>query len=98
MRRDDREEILAQLREIADGRFDKEFGNDKVVHWKGKIGLLAGATPIIDEYFSVKQVLLGDRFIIYRPSHDNRIEMARKAIKNSSKERIMREWLGVKKR
>jgi len=92
IRRDDRAEILAQLREIADGKFDKEFGNGKVVHWEGKLGFLAGATPAIEEYLSVKQVL-GERFIIYRPSHGNRMEIARRAIKNLSKEKMMREEL-----
>lgn len=73
MYREKRAEILAQLREIYDGSFKKEFGNGKVVDWTGKVGLLAGCTPIIDHEQALDKVL-GERFVIYRvkspPSRD----------------------------
>jgi len=98
MRRDDRGEILAQLREIADGKYDKSFGSGKEVHWEGKLGFLAGATPIIDDYLSVKQVL-GERFIIYRVSHEDKVGLAMRALNNLSKEKEMRKELsGIAKR
>src|SRR5438046_1578624 len=65
LHRDKRGEILAQLREIYDGHYRKEFGNGKVVDWTGKIGLIAGVTPIIDTYHAVNQVL-GERFVCFR--------------------------------
>src|SRR4029450_429760 len=40
MHRDKRSEILAQLREIYDGAYRKEFGNGVVVDWAGKVGLI----------------------------------------------------------
>lgn len=92
MRHDDRGEILAQLREIADGKYDKRFGTGKAVHWEGKLGFLAAATPIIDEYLSVKQVL-GERFIVYRIPHEDKVGLAMRAINNLAKEEEMRKEL-----
>src|SRR5262249_7946493 len=65
MYREKKAEILAQLREIYDGGFVKEFGNGKRFHWAGKVGLLAGVTPIIDREYALNQIL-GERFILYR--------------------------------
>jgi hypothetical protein len=65
--REKKAEILAQMREIYDGAYVKEFGNGKVFTWTGKIGLLAGVTGIIDREYAVNQVL-GERVIriLYR--------------------------------
>jgi hypothetical protein len=65
MYREKKAEILAQLREIYDGGFTKEFGNGKSFKWSGKVGLLAGVTPIIDREYALNQIL-GERFILYR--------------------------------
>jgi hypothetical protein len=53
MYREKKAEILAQLREIYDGGFIKEFGNGKTFRWSGKVGLLAGVTPIIDREYAL---------------------------------------------
>jgi hypothetical protein len=49
MHRDARQAIIGQLREVADGRCDKSFGTGARVTWQGKLGLVAGVTPVIDE-------------------------------------------------
>ena len=65
MYQEERQAILAQLREIYDGRFDKAWGTGKELHWQGRLGFLAGVTPIIDSYHSVLSVL-GERFVLFR--------------------------------
>jgi hypothetical protein len=65
MYREKRPEILAQLREIYDGSFAKEWGNGKSLAWTGKVGLLAGVTGAIDREYSLGTIL-GERFLMYR--------------------------------
>lgn len=45
MHREARQEILAQLREIYDGAYAKEFGTGEAISWEGRLGFLAGVTP-----------------------------------------------------
>lgn len=92
MHRDKRGEILAQLREIYDGHYRKEFGNGKVVDWTGKIGLIAGVTQVIDTYSSVSQVL-GERFICYRIKSEAGAAVALRAVNNQGQEQEMRQAL-----
>jgi len=92
MHRDKRGEILAQLREIYDGHYKKEFGNGKVVDWTGKVGLIAGVTQVIDTYSSVSQVL-GERFICYRIKSETGAAVAKRAVKNQGQEHEMRQAL-----
>jgi len=63
--REERQAILAQLRELFDGRFDKVWGTGKELHWQGHLGFIAGVTPVIDSYHSVLSVL-GERFLMLR--------------------------------
>ena len=44
--REERQKILAQLREIYDGRFDKVWGTGRELHWRGRLGFLAGVAEI----------------------------------------------------
>jgi FaeA-like protein len=92
MHREKRGEILAQLREIYDGHYRKEFGNGKVVDWTGKIGLIAGVTQVIDAYSSVSQVL-GERFLSYRVKSESGAAVAQRAVENQGKEQEMRQAL-----
>lgn len=92
MHRDKRGEILAQLREIYDGHYRKEFGNGKVVDWTGKLGLIAGVTGIIDTQYVVSQVL-GERFLLYRIPAAAELEVARSAMNQQGLEAVMRAEL-----
>jgi DNA-binding transcriptional ArsR family regulator len=64
LHRDERPQILAQLRKIYDGELKKDTAT-KGVQWKGKITIIAAATPAIDKYWAVERDL-GERFIEYR--------------------------------
>jgi hypothetical protein len=82
MHREERQVVLAQLREIYDGRYDKTWGTGKELHWTGRISLIAGVTPVIDKHYSVMSVL-GQRFILFRLRQPDRKQAARRAIQNS---------------
>lgn len=59
-----RREILSQFREIYDGEFNKDFGTGKSVHWKGRVGVIAGLTPPALEMMS-QYASMGERFVSY---------------------------------
>lgn len=65
--RDTRAQALSALREIYDGHWSRPVGTEggKVLHWSGKVGLVAGVTPAIDAHHAVLSEL-GDRFVFYR--------------------------------
>ena len=92
MHREERQAILSQLREIYDGRYDKAWGTGKEVHWRGRLGFIAGVTPIIDVHYAVHQVL-GERFLLFRASQPDRREMALIAMRGRGHEPEMREEL-----
>jgi hypothetical protein len=79
MYREKRAEILAQLREIYDGQFSKEWGNGKSFSWSGKVGLLAGVTGVIDREYALGAIL-GERFLLYRVKGAPARVLARRAI------------------
>lgn len=60
MRPDAKAELLAALREIYDGAWTRHLGTDggRTLAWRGKIGLLFGATSVIDIHYGV----IGARF------------------------------------
>jgi hypothetical protein len=92
MHRESRQEILAQLREIYDGSYSKEFGTGERISWDGRIGFIAGVTPVIDNHHVVN-ALLGERFIYHRLLTPDRRKMAVRALKARGQEREMREEL-----
>ena len=63
MHREARAQIIGQLREVADGKTEKSFGNGLRVEWEGKLGLIAGVTPVIDEQHAFLPVM-GERFVL----------------------------------
>jgi hypothetical protein len=67
MRPDTKPEVLAALREIYDGEWTRHLGSDggRTLHWKGKVGLLFGATGVIDSHHSVIGAM-GERFLMSR--------------------------------
>lgn len=87
---DKKHAILSQLREIYDGSYRKEFGTGESKFWKGKLGFIAGVTPVIDNHGGVYAVL-GERFIQYRPIQPDVIQLSRRAMENSGGENQMRE-------
>jgi hypothetical protein len=77
LHRDARGEIIGALREIYDGEYSKDFGNGQSVSWTGRLGFLAGVTPVIDRHHQVLAVL-GQRFLMLRlPPEDRDVITAR---------------------
>ena len=94
MRHEDKAVVLQQLREIYDGEYKKEYGNGKVVHWKGRMGLLGASTSAIENYHSVIGEL-GNRYILYRCGSEDREEIALRALAGEGVEATMREEIAV---
>jgi hypothetical protein len=94
MNRDPRAMLLAALREIFDGAWTRHVGIDGGVTlaWQGKIGLLAGCTAAIDSYHQVVATM-GERFLLYRLPEIDAREQARRALRNTGREREMRAAL-----
>ncbi len=94
MRSEKQSEILAQLREIYDGRFDKEWGNKAKINWQGKIGFIAGVTPAIDRTYATYQTL-GERFIQVRMKPVDEMQCAKRAMETSGKETSHRQEIAA---
>jgi hypothetical protein len=90
MHREARGQIIGQLREVADGKTEKSFGNGLRLEWQGKIGFLAGVTPIIDEQHAFLAVM-GERFILYRMPEVARSDIARRSLARRGHEPELRQ-------
>lgn len=88
--REQRSEIIAQLREIYDGSFSYKCGNlDEVIRYDSRFGLVAGVTPVVDKYWKVMQQL-GERFLKVRWVEDS-MKTAERSRENEGKEIQMRD-------
>ena len=69
MDRTARGQVLAALREVYDGRWDREVGAEggQTLTWQGKCGFLAGCTTSIDKAHSVMNDM-GPRSLFRSPS------------------------------
>jgi len=65
MRREDRAVVIAQLREVADGRWSKDTGERGSQVWAGKVTVVAACTPALEMAWSVHRSM-GDRFLTIR--------------------------------
>ena len=76
-----RAQTLAALRECFDGSWDRPMGTDggKVLAWRGKLGLVAGVTTVVDSHHAVMDSL-GSRFAFYRVEVDERDSQTRRAL------------------
>jgi bifunctional DNA primase/polymerase-like protein/primase-like protein/IclR-like helix-turn-helix domain-containing protein len=95
MHRDARAAVLAALRELFDGSWTRLVGVDggRRLHWEGRLGLLAGATSVLDQHHGM-MAQLGERFLIYRVDVADPAEQARSSLAHHGRERIMRQELG----
>lgn len=64
---DGMKQILGAFREIYDGRWTRNVGSDgaRILQWQGRIGMLGGVTPVIDNHHSII-ASMGERWIFYR--------------------------------
>ena len=68
------------------------WGTGKELRWQGRLGFLAGVTPVIDSYHSVLSVL-GERFVLFRMIQPDREHSARKSLDNAKVEPHTRAFL-----
>jgi hypothetical protein len=96
MNRDSRAQTIAALREVYDGSWTRQLGVDggRTLHWQGKVGLVGGCTPVIDDHHSV-MAAMGERLLLLRIGEIDVKDQARKALKQSGQERQMREQLSA---
>ncbi|MEU5345704.1 hypothetical protein AB0H18_33555 [Streptomyces sp. NPDC020766] len=97
MNRDARASVLAALREVYDGRWDREIGQDggKTLTWKGRVVVVGAVTTAWDAAHTVISTM-GDRFVLVRidsTGRQNRRAAGLQALKNVSHEGAMRQEL-----
>jgi hypothetical protein len=96
MRPDAKAEVLAALREIFDGSWTRYVGTDggRTLSWTGKVGLLAGATPIIDRHHGVLATM-GERFTLCRLAEADAEQAVRALSHTGEREGVMRAELAT---
>lgn len=60
----ERDEITSILRDAYDGKFERDYGNGKLIKWNTHFGIIAGVTPAIERLFS-ESASFGERFVSY---------------------------------
>lgn len=86
--KDDRSVIMAQLREIYDGKYSKKFGTGEEVTWTGKLTIIAGATYAIHT-LKASYTAMGERFVFYNLIQPDRESAAEKTMENQEEGKMM---------
>jgi hypothetical protein len=95
--RNTRAGVLAALREIYDGRWERNVGTDggMSLTWTGRIAVVGAVTTAWDAAHTVISVM-GDRFVSIRSNSTvGRSKAGRQAIKNTGSETTMRAELAT---
>jgi hypothetical protein len=95
MHRDTRAEIIAALREVADGRWDRDLGEGggRTLTWEGRVVVIGAVTTAWDQAHAVIAAM-GDRFPLIRlDSTGGRKAAGRKAASNTGLEAELRQKL-----
>lgn len=97
MNRDARAAILAALREIHDGKWERNLGTDggKTLGWNGRIIVVGAVTTAWDSHHAVIAAM-GDRFALLRLDSgdaDARLIAGRQSLDNLGSEVVMRDEL-----
>jgi hypothetical protein len=95
MHRDTRAALLAALREIHDGRWERNIGTDggRTLTWQGRLTIVGAVTTAWDRAHDVV-ASMGDRFVVLRmDSTQGRQSAGRRAIGNTGSEIEMRAHL-----
>ena len=74
-RPEEQSEISSQLREIYDGSFVKHTGKGIIIPWKGKITVIAAATPALERAWASRRDL-GERFLQVRISRIDGVQQS----------------------
>ncbi|MEV5689918.1 hypothetical protein [Micromonospora globbae] len=97
MNRDMRASVLAALREVYDGRWERNVGTGggRTLTWEGRIVLIGAVTTAYDAAHSVISAM-GDRFALVRvDSSRGRLAAGRQALSNVNREAEMRSELAT---
>jgi Bifunctional DNA primase/polymerase, N-terminal len=89
--------VLAALREVYDGLWERNVGSDggQTLTWKGRIVVVGAVTTAWDAAHAVMAVM-GDRFVLIRSdSTTGRVAAGDKAIRNTGAEKAMRAELAA---
>lgn len=95
MQRDSRAAVLAALREVYDGRWERNLGSDggQTLTWTGRLVVVGAVTTAWDRAHSVISAM-GDRFVVVRlDSTKGRERAGRQSIGNTGAEEQMRAEL-----
>lgn len=87
--RDELKEIMGQLREVFDGKATKRTGTGDEITWEGKMGFVAGCTPILEQRMAIIGAM-GERFLSYRMQQPDRKALREKMKLNIGKDKEMR--------
>lgn len=97
MSRDARASVLAAVREVYDGRWERNVGTDggRTLTWTGRIVLIGAVTTAYDAAHAVIAAM-GDRFALVRMDSTNgRLAAGRQALRNVDQEQQMRSDLSA---
>jgi hypothetical protein len=96
MHRDARAAVLSALREVYDGSWTRHVGTDggRRLHWEGKVGMLAGCTPTIDNHAAVMGAM-GERFTLLRMPETDEEAQADRGLDHTGREGDMRSALAA---
>jgi hypothetical protein len=89
--------VLAALREVYDGKWERNVGVDggKTLTWTGRITVVGACTTAWDAAHAVMAVM-GDRFVLIRSgSKTGRNQAGNQAIRNTGRETVMRAELAA---
>lgn len=91
MNHDARASMLAALREVYDGRWTRNLGNDggQSLSWEGRLTLIGGVTTSWDEHHAVVAAM-GDRFLLIRPRYSDAYADGDQALGNGRSSDAMR--------
>jgi hypothetical protein len=95
--RNTRATVLAALREIHDGHYERNVGSDggQTLTWDGRIAVVGAVTTAWDSAHAVVSVM-GDRFVLLRiDSGDGRKAAGKRAMRNTGVEVRMRAELAA---
>ncbi len=82
-------ELLSALKEVYDGKWDRNKGTDGGMHctWQGKVGFIAKCTEMIDDWENrAAMAQMGDRFTYFRYPHTDGIAEISKAMSVTDEE------------
>jgi hypothetical protein len=92
-----RASVLAAIREIYDGKWERNVGTDggQTLTWTGRIAVIGAVTTAWDSAHAVVAAM-GDRFVLIRSdSRKGRKASGSRAIRNTGNEKRMREELAA---